>query len=54
MSKQYDDQFPLGFVLIYVGLFFAAWIYVSSVNSADDTRIASCADNPRCTNPWGD
>jgi hypothetical protein len=48
----YEDEFPLGFVVIYLVMFALAWIYVSSANSDDDDKILKCAETPGCINPW--
>jgi len=49
---RYEDEFPMGFVLIWLGMFAAAWIFVATVNGNDETKILKCAETPNCLNPF--
>jgi hypothetical protein len=51
--KQYrEDEFPMGLVLLYIGLVAAAWMYVASVNADDEEKILACAHDADCISPW--
>lgn len=44
----HDGKFPMGLVMIYVIMFVAGLLYVTTVNGTDSERIERCIKSAKC------